>query len=127
MIAQGLERTRRIKLGSGVHLLPYHPAEVAQRVDYLDHISQVRFMFSIGSSGLPSDRAFFNVGGNNGRHREVTLESLDIILKIWENQRPLKYRGKFPVGTEKIWKDAAWGIGVSHMVRGGVVARAVDQ
>ena len=68
MIAQALQRTKRIKLGSGVHLLPYHhPAELAHRVAYLDHISQGRFMFGIGSSGLPSDWALFDVDGNNGR------------------------------------------------------------
>ena len=54
MIAQALQRTSNIKLGSGVHLLPYHhPAELAHRVAYLDHIAQGRFMFGIGSSGLP--------------------------------------------------------------------------
>ena len=96
MIAQALQRTSRIKLGSGVHLLPYHhPAELAHRVAYLDHIAQGRFMFGIGSSGLPSDWALFDVDGNNGQHREMTRESLDIILKIWQAQEPMEYKGKF--------------------------------
>ena len=96
MIAQALQRTKSIKLGSGVHLLPYHhPAELAHRIAYLDHIAQGRFMFGIGSSGLPSDWALFDVDGNNGQHREMTRESLEIILKIWENQGPFEYRGEF--------------------------------
>ena len=96
MIAQALQRTSRIKLGSGVHLLPYHhPAELAHRVAYLDHIAQGRFMFGIGSSGLPSDWALFDVDGNNGQHREMTRESLDIILKIWQAKEPMEYKGKF--------------------------------
>ena len=96
MIAQALQRTRNIKLGSGVHLLPYHhPAELAHRIAYLDHIAQGRFMFGIGSSGLPSDWALFDVDGNNGQHREMTRESLDIILKIWQSQGPFEYQGKF--------------------------------
>jgi L-rhamnonate dehydratase len=33
--------------------------------------------------------------------------------------------GKDPMETEKIWSDAAWEIGMSYKVRGGVVARAV--
>ena len=54
MIAQALQRTRNIKLGTGVHLLPYHhPAELAHRVAYLDHLAQGRFLFGIGSGGLP--------------------------------------------------------------------------
>lgn len=96
MIAQALLRTKKIKLGSGAHLLPYHhPAELAHRVAYLDHLAQGRFLFGIGSGGLPSDYALFNVDGNAGQHREMTRESLDIILKIWENQGPFQYRGKY--------------------------------
>jgi len=96
MIAQALLRTKKIKLGSGAHLLPYHhPAELAHRVAYLDHLAQGRFLFGIGSGGLPSDYALFNVDGNAGQHREMTRESLDIILKIWENQGPFQYKGKY--------------------------------
>ena len=39
--------------------------------------------------------ALFDVDGNNGEHREMTRESLDIILKIWENDGPFEYKGKF--------------------------------
>ena len=96
MIAQALMRTKRIKLGSGAHLLPFHhPAELAHRVAYLDHLSQGRFLFGIGASGLPSDLALFDVDGESGQHRDMTRESLDIILKIWENKGPFEYRGKF--------------------------------
>ena len=96
MIAQALMRTKNIKLATGVHLLPYHhPAELAHRVAYLDHLAQGRFMFGIGSGGLPSDYALFNVDGNAGEHREMTRESIDIILKLWENDGPFEYKGKF--------------------------------
>ena len=96
MIAQALMRTSRIKLATGVHLLPYHhPAELAHRVAYLDHLAQGRFMFGIGSGGLPSDYALFNVDGMGGEHRDMTRESIDIILKLWENQGPFEYKGKY--------------------------------
>ena len=96
MIGQALMRTKRIKLGSGAHLLPFHhPAELAHRVAYMDHLAQGRFLFGIGASGLPSDLALFDVDGDAGQHREMTRESLDIILKIWENKGPFEYRGKF--------------------------------
>ena len=75
LIAQALMKTKRIKLGSGAHLLPFHhPAELAHRVAYLDHISQGRFLFGVGASGLPSDWALFDVDGNNGEHRDMTRE-----------------------------------------------------
>ena len=96
MIAQALMRTKNIKLATGVHLLPYHhPAELAHRVAYLDHMAQGRFMFGIGSGGLPSDYALFDVDGVGGEHRDMTRESLDIILKIWQNKGPFEYKGKY--------------------------------
>jgi alkanesulfonate monooxygenase SsuD/methylene tetrahydromethanopterin reductase-like flavin-dependent oxidoreductase (luciferase family) len=96
MIAQALMRTKRIKLAAGAHLLPFHhPVELAHRVAYMDHIAQGRLMFGVGASGLPTDWAMFDVDGNSGQHREMTRESLEIILKIWENKGPFKYKGKF--------------------------------
>lgn len=56
LIAQALQRTTRIKLCPGAHLLPYHhPVELAYRVAFLDHMAQGRFMLGVGASALPSD------------------------------------------------------------------------
>lgn len=96
LIAQGLLRTTRMKLAPGAHLLPYHhPAELACRVAYLDHIAKGRFMFGVGSSGLPSDWKLFNVDGAGGQNRKMTREALDIILKLWESEEPFEYRGEY--------------------------------
>ena len=96
LIAQALMRTKNIKLGTGAHLLPFHhPVELAHRVAYLDHLAQGRYMFGIGSGGLLSDQELFDVDMEAGEHRERTREALDIILKVWENQGPSQYKGKF--------------------------------
>jgi alkanesulfonate monooxygenase SsuD/methylene tetrahydromethanopterin reductase-like flavin-dependent oxidoreductase (luciferase family) len=97
LIAQALMQTKNIKLASGAHLLPFHnPIELAHRVAYLDHMAQGRFMFGIGSGGLQSDHELFGVDMNAGQHREMTRESLDIILSIWEHlEGPFHYKGKF--------------------------------
>ena len=96
LIAQALMRTKKIKLGTGAHLLPFHhPVELAHRVAYLDHLAQGRYMFGIGSGGLQSDHELFNVDFDGGEHREMTRESLEIILSLWENPGPFKYEGKF--------------------------------
>jgi alkanesulfonate monooxygenase SsuD/methylene tetrahydromethanopterin reductase-like flavin-dependent oxidoreductase (luciferase family) len=95
LIAQGLLRTQRMKLAPGAHLLPYHhPAELACRVAYLDHVAKGRFMFGVGSSGLPSDWKLFNVDGAGGENRRMTREALDIILKLWAAEEPFEYRGE---------------------------------
>lgn len=96
LITQSLLQTKNIKLAPGGHLLPYHnPATLAARVAFLDHLAQGRFMFGVAASGLPSDWKMFNVDGMSGVNREMTRESLDIILKLWESPEAFEYRGKY--------------------------------
>ncbi|MGE0697493.1 MAG: LLM class flavin-dependent oxidoreductase [Hyphomicrobiaceae bacterium] len=96
LIAQALLQTKRIRIGPGGFLLPYHhPAELANRVAMLDHLSEGRLMFGVAASGLPSDWEMFNVDGASGQNREMTREALDIILKMWAATEPFEYRGKF--------------------------------
>ncbi len=96
LIAQALLQTKRIRLGPGGFLLPYHhPAELANRIAMLDHISGGRLNFGIAASGLPSDWEMFNVDGANGVNRLMTREALDIILKLWSTDDPFVHAGKF--------------------------------
>ena len=96
LVAQALMQTKNIRLGPGGFLLPYHhPAELANRVAMLDHISGGRLNFGVAASGLPSDWEMFNVDGDQGVNREMTREALDIILKIWSTNEPFEYVGKF--------------------------------
>ena len=97
LIAQALMQTKNIKLGTGAHLLPFHhPVELACRVAYLDHLAQGRYMFGIGAGGLQSDHELFGIDMERGEHREMTRESLDMILNLWKNvDGPFKQEGKF--------------------------------
>jgi alkanesulfonate monooxygenase SsuD/methylene tetrahydromethanopterin reductase-like flavin-dependent oxidoreductase (luciferase family) len=95
LVAQALMQTKRIRLGPGGFLLPYHhPAELANRVAMLDHLSQGRFNFGVAASGLPSDWAMFNVDGMSGVNRDMTREALEIILRLWSEEE-FEHRGKF--------------------------------
>ena len=95
LIAQALLQTKRIRIGPGGFLLPYHhPAELANRVAMLDHLSGGRLNFGIAASGLPSDWAMFNVEGMSGANREMTREALAIILKLWSEPAPWEFKGK---------------------------------
>ena len=97
LIAQALLRTKNIKLGTGAHLLPFHnPVELAHRVAFLDHLAQGRYMFGVGAGGLQSDHEMFDIDMAAGQHREMTRESLDIIISLWEHMDgPFQYQGKF--------------------------------
>jgi alkanesulfonate monooxygenase SsuD/methylene tetrahydromethanopterin reductase-like flavin-dependent oxidoreductase (luciferase family) len=96
LIAQALTQTQRIKLAPGAHLLPYHhPAELACRVAFMDHLAQGRYMLGIGASGLPSDWQLFCVDGVKGENRDMTREALDIIIKVWESDGGFEYAGKY--------------------------------
>src|SRR3954462_9483722 len=55
-IAAAAERTRHIRLGTGVVSLPYHnPFMLASRMTQLDHMTRGRAMFGVGPGALPSD------------------------------------------------------------------------
>ena len=96
LIAQALLQTQHIKLAPGAHLLPYHhPAELACRVAFMDHLAQGRYMLGIGASGLPTDWQLFCVDGMKGENRDMTRESLEIMLKIWETDGGYEYHGKY--------------------------------
>ena len=95
LIAQALPRTRRIRLGTLGHLLPYHhPVELAHRAAYLDHMAQGRFALGVGVSALPTDHALFGVDTASGRNRRMTFESLGIMTRLWTDG-PQDFQGEF--------------------------------
>jgi alkanesulfonate monooxygenase SsuD/methylene tetrahydromethanopterin reductase-like flavin-dependent oxidoreductase (luciferase family) len=86
-------RTRRLRVGTAVQLLPLnHPLRVAGEVTTLDHLSQGRFDFGIGRSGAP--RAYDALGVPYEESQERFFEALEIILKSWKGE-PFSYEGKF--------------------------------
>jgi alkanesulfonate monooxygenase SsuD/methylene tetrahydromethanopterin reductase-like flavin-dependent oxidoreductase (luciferase family) len=96
LVAQALLQTKRIRIGPGGFLLPYHhPAELANRIAMLDHLAEGRLMFGVAASGLPSDWAMFNVDGMSGTNREMTREALEIILRMWSDEPSFHHVGKF--------------------------------
>jgi len=96
VIAQALLRTKQMKLGAGAHLLPFHhPAELAHRVAYLDHLAQGRLLFGVGAAGLPSDWRLFGVDGMAGENRRMMREALDIILRLWTEKEPFEFKGEY--------------------------------
>ncbi len=110
-VARGFGVTENIRLGTGVHLLSIrHPAEVASRAAFLDHLSRGRYNFGVGVGSVPSDRPFMGVPPDMDQMVGRFLESLDIILKIWEADPPWKYEGKYwTIELTDEWRDLDMG------------------
>jgi len=86
LIAQALQRTRRIRLGPLGHLLPYHhPVELAHRVAYLDHLAEGRYQLGVGVSALPSDHQLFGLDAAGGANRRMTFEALEMMTGLWRD------------------------------------------
>ncbi|HYM32669.1 MAG TPA: LLM class flavin-dependent oxidoreductase [Candidatus Cybelea sp.] len=80
-IAAAAERTKRIRLGTGVISLPYHnPLMAANRMIQLDHMTMGRAMFGVGPGLLTSDAMMLGIDPNTQRDRMV--EALDLILRL---------------------------------------------
>jgi limonene 1,2-monooxygenase len=84
-IAAAAERTKRIKLGTGVVSLPYHnPLMAANRMIQLDHMTMGRVMFGCGPGLLTSDAMMLGIAPMQQRDR--MMEALDVILRLFRGE-----------------------------------------
>lgn len=87
-IAAAAQRTRHIRLGTGVSSLPYHhPFMLADRMVLLDHLTRGRVMFGVGPGALPSDA--YMMGIDPATQRERMEESLGAIIALLTSDEPV--------------------------------------
>ena len=87
-IGVAAERTRNIRLGTGVSSLPYHhPLMLADRMVLLDHLTRGRVMLGVGPGALPSDA--YMMGIEVARQRDMMEESLEAILALLRSDEPV--------------------------------------
>jgi alkanesulfonate monooxygenase SsuD/methylene tetrahydromethanopterin reductase-like flavin-dependent oxidoreductase (luciferase family) len=88
-------RTKRIRLGHGVTLLPFrynHPIRIAERIATLDILSEGRVNWGTGkSSSLVEQKAFEN---DLATLHEQWLEAVEIIPRMW-SQDVFTFKGRF--------------------------------
>ncbi len=90
-MATAAERTRNIRLGTGVISLPYHhPLMVANRMVLLDHLTRGRVILGVGPGALQSDALMLGIKPE--RQREMMHESLDIIMRLFTETEPMTYK-----------------------------------
>ena len=88
-VAGAAERTRRIRLGTGVASVPYHhPLMLADRAMQLDHQTRGRFMFGVGPGALPSDA--YMMGIDPIRQRDMLEEAVDVIVPLLSGETVTK-------------------------------------
>jgi len=90
-IAVAAERTRHIRLGTGVVSLSYHnPLWVAERIVMLDHLTRGRVMFGAGPGSLPTDGAM--IGVSQSQSRELLEQSLGVIMRLLTTEEPVTFQ-----------------------------------
>ena len=84
-LAAAGERTKRIRLGTGVVSLPYHhPFNVAQRMVQLDHMTGGRAIFGSGPGALASDAHTLGIDPMVQRDRQD--EAIGVIRRLLQRR-----------------------------------------
>jgi limonene 1,2-monooxygenase len=85
-IAAAAERTKQIRLGTGVISLPYHhPLMTANRITQLDHQTKGRLMIGVGPGLLPGDA--MQLGIDPKTQRDRMIEALEVVLRLLDGER----------------------------------------
>lgn len=93
-LAMAAVNAKRIRLGTSVVNLPYHhPFHVAERIAFLDHLTQGRAILGIGPSNLISDKKLFAIPQD--KLYPMMAEATEVIVRFLESPEPFSHHGKF--------------------------------
>jgi alkanesulfonate monooxygenase SsuD/methylene tetrahydromethanopterin reductase-like flavin-dependent oxidoreductase (luciferase family) len=93
-IARALGETRRIRMGPAPACLnQHHPAHVACRLAFLDHLSKGRLNLCFGSGSVTADQELYGAEPKNAA--AMVDEAIDMILRLWSSDPPYEIDGKF--------------------------------
>jgi alkanesulfonate monooxygenase SsuD/methylene tetrahydromethanopterin reductase-like flavin-dependent oxidoreductase (luciferase family) len=93
IIAALAQRTKKIRLGPAISVLPFHhPLIVAEEYALADNLCGGRLNFAIGSGFSPLEYRTFGMSMEEARERY--WEACDVILKAWQ-QEEFSHQGKF--------------------------------
>jgi len=93
VLAAAAQRTKRIRLGTAVSLLPLHsPIKMAEEAATADILSGGRLEFGVGRGTAPVHYVGYNIPQEESRERFE--EALEVILKAWTNER-ISYHGRY--------------------------------
>src|SRR3954454_11124019 len=118
-IAAAAQRTKHLRLGTGVSSLPYHqPLMLADRMVLLDHLTRGRVMLGVGPGSLPSDA--FMMGIEVAKQRDMMEESLEAILALLAGETVTRDAGWFKLRDARLqllpYSGADFEVAVAAMV-----------
>ena len=93
IIAALSQRTKKIRLGPAISVLPFHhPLVVAEEYALADNLCNGRLNFAIGSGFSPIEYKMFGMSMEEAKERY--WEGFDVILKAWRQEK-FSHKGKF--------------------------------
>ncbi len=112
-IARALGETQNIRMGPApVCLQQHHPANVASRLAFLDHLAKGRLNLCFGPGSVTADQELYGVDPKEGG--AMTFEAAEMILKLWASDPPYELEGKYWTIRLKKTVDEETGIGYIH-------------
>lgn len=94
MATAAVARTRRIRIGTGVALLPlHHPVLLAQEYALLDQLSGGRLDWGVGRGFLKFGYELLGVDIDESTERY--RETLEIVHSAWTAKGPISHKGRF--------------------------------
>lgn len=106
------QRTRRMKIGTAVQVLPLcHPLRLAEEVATVDQLSHGRLIFGVGRSGFA--HTYRTYGVDYAESRERFIETLEIVKRAFTEER-FSHKGKYftyenvrlaPKSLQKPWPE----------------------
>lgn len=98
LLAAMAERTKRIRLGTAVSLVPFdNPIRAAEDFALLDVLSGGRLNLGVGRGLFPFEYDGIGVAQDEGRQRME--EGVEVMLRAWQED-PLTFAGQFTNVTE---------------------------
>jgi alkanesulfonate monooxygenase SsuD/methylene tetrahydromethanopterin reductase-like flavin-dependent oxidoreductase (luciferase family) len=91
--AAAAQRTKRIRIGTGVSLLPlHHPIMLAEQYGMLDVLSGGRLEYGVGRGFLPQEYDWLKVpmAESHSRYREAA----EFIIQAWTATEPMSFHGQ---------------------------------
>src|SRR6267154_802283 len=93
-IARALGETKTIRLGPAPACLnQHHPAHVAGRLAFLDHLSRGRLNLCFGAGSVTADQELYGAEPKNAA--AMVDEAIDMVLRLWSSEPPYQLDGRF--------------------------------